>query len=207
MGVLDIYGFEILEVSEFCPTTAPCFPGVGARRLGAGEGVVREGRRRAERQKGTWAEWLPFCPGPLPQDNSFEQFVINYCNEKLQQVFIEMTLKEEQEEYEREVRRAFPCLPSRKLLLGMCPICPFPPSQFPLTCPQMGTQRTTSIPCTGAVQHYREALVFALHPPGPLRPTPGHAGKGQRDGGVCVGRPHAGAVTTVRGLQRTVNQI
>lgn len=31
--------------------------------------------------------------------NSFEQFIINFCNEKLQQVFIELTLKEEQEEY------------------------------------------------------------------------------------------------------------
>ena len=36
--------------------------------------------------------------------NSFEQFIINYCNEKLQQVFIELTLMMEQEEYEREVR-------------------------------------------------------------------------------------------------------
>lgn len=42
-------------------------------------------------------------PPPYMQDNSFEQFVINYCNEKLQQVFIELTLKEEQEEYKREV--------------------------------------------------------------------------------------------------------
>jgi len=34
--------------------------------------------------------------------NSFEQLNINYCNEKLQQLFIELTLKSEQEEYVRE---------------------------------------------------------------------------------------------------------
>ena len=39
----------------------------------------------------------------LQQENSFEQFIINYCNEKLQQIFIELTLREEQEEYVREV--------------------------------------------------------------------------------------------------------
>ncbi|XP_022110259.1 unconventional myosin-Ie-like isoform X1 [Acanthaster planci] len=36
------------------------------------------------------------------QENGFEQFCINFVNEKLQQIFIELTLKAEQEEYVNE---------------------------------------------------------------------------------------------------------
>ncbi|XP_071795334.1 unconventional myosin-Ie-like [Asterias amurensis] len=36
------------------------------------------------------------------QENGFEQFCINFVNEKLQQIFIELTLKAEQEEYVHE---------------------------------------------------------------------------------------------------------
>ncbi len=39
---------------------------------------------------------------PYISARSFEQFCINYCNEKLQQLFIELTLRSEQEEYETE---------------------------------------------------------------------------------------------------------
>lgn len=39
------------------------------------------------------------------QFNSFEQLIINYCNEKLQQILIELTLKAEQEEYIKEVSK------------------------------------------------------------------------------------------------------
>eukprot|EP00002_Diphylleia_rotans_P028382 TRINITY_DN572_c0_g1_i3.p1 TRINITY_DN572_c0_g1~~TRINITY_DN572_c0_g1_i3.p1 ORF type:complete len:926 (+),score=142.37 TRINITY_DN572_c0_g1_i3:909-3686(+) len=36
------------------------------------------------------------------EENSLEQFCINYCNESLQQLFIDLTLKTEQEEYAKE---------------------------------------------------------------------------------------------------------
>lgn len=36
------------------------------------------------------------------EKNGFEQFVINFCNEKLHQVITEATLKQEQEDYLKE---------------------------------------------------------------------------------------------------------
>lgn len=42
------------------------------------------------------------CMTEIPRVFSFEQFCINYCNEKLQQLLIERTLKAEQAEYESE---------------------------------------------------------------------------------------------------------
>lgn len=132
--------------------------------------------------------------------------MINYCNEKLQQVFIQMTLKEEQEEYEREVRRAYPHIHSQKLLLGTRQICPFPPSRFPLTCPQMGTQRTKSFPCTGEHSSITKKPWFLLSVAQSPCSCPRPRKEGQTDGRGCVGRPHEGEVTAVRGLRRAVNQ-
>ncbi|XP_015914196.2 unconventional myosin-Ic isoform X3 [Parasteatoda tepidariorum] len=56
----------------------------------------------ASKKKKTLMGLLDIYGFEIFQKNSFEQFCINYCNEKLQQLFIELTLKSEQEEYFRE---------------------------------------------------------------------------------------------------------
>jgi hypothetical protein len=45
---------------------------------------------------------MPLLGFEIFDENGFEQFCINYVNEKLQQIFIELTLKAEQEEYDSE---------------------------------------------------------------------------------------------------------
>lgn len=71
IGVLDIYGFEIFDVS-----------------------FLRSLRLRFLLSTDQEKEHI--------QTNQFEQLCINYVNEKLQQIFIQLTLKTEQEEYVRE---------------------------------------------------------------------------------------------------------
>lgn len=55
-----------------------------------------------KRRSGGACSVCMFCMIEIPCVSSFEQFCINYCNEKLQQLLIERTLKAEQAEYESE---------------------------------------------------------------------------------------------------------
>lgn len=95
VGVLDIYGFEIFQVSPVpsSPHTVP--PSVQGHRVTqwwpTGDHRVAHGPRNLYQQptEGS-ALFLP------RQKNGFEQFCINFVNEKLQQIFIELTLKAEQ---------------------------------------------------------------------------------------------------------------
>lgn len=66
--------------------------------LDGGEG----GTKRDEVERTTVMGLLDIYGFEILTENGFEQVCINYCNEKLQQLFIELTLKSEQEEYKKE---------------------------------------------------------------------------------------------------------
>lgn len=70
IGVLDIYGFEIFKVHTHTKHT----------------------KHPEEHSRCGHVEHV----ASVFQRNGFEQFCINFVNEKLQQIFIELTLKAEQ---------------------------------------------------------------------------------------------------------------
>ncbi|XP_030663586.1 unconventional myosin-If isoform X2 [Nomascus leucogenys] len=86
IGVLDIYGFEIFQVRPPASSPHPVLPG-----------AAQGGHKNFQHQDIEGRTLFL-----LLQKNGFEQFCINFVNEKLQQIFIELTLKAEQEEYVQE---------------------------------------------------------------------------------------------------------
>eukprot|EP00061_Rhincodon_typus_P017828 g46708.t1 len=96
IGVLDIYGFEIFDNNSNLTVQrlSKCPP------LGLGKGSEGMIVRSVDETKPDPHIAITATEGCLGL--SLEQFCINYCNEKLQQLFIQLVLKQEQEEYQRE---------------------------------------------------------------------------------------------------------